>query len=120
RDRRRRSGGELGGLVPAAAERAVERDLVLQLQRLRLHEQDLRREERARRVERVEEARRPRAIAQVGEAVGDLQRVGLRRLRAQLLAERRATGETVGDLAERVLDRMLVLGDGDVEAGARE
>ena len=54
---------------------------------LRLHQRLLRDEQRALRIERLEVAGRAGAVAQVGEAIGDRQRVGLRRQRAHLLAE---------------------------------
>ena len=50
--------------------------------------------------------------------IGDREGIGLRGLGAQLLAERRPAGEGVRDFAERVLDRALVLRDGDVAIDA--
>ncbi len=92
--------------VRAAAARSsrrrapVERHQVLQLRSPRLHQRLLRQEQRALRVEHVEVAGDAGAVAQVGEAIGDRQRVGLRRQRPHLLAEGGAAGQRVGDLAE--------------------
>ena len=88
-------------LAPAAAEHLVQRHQVLRRLRLHLHQRLLRREQRALRVEQLEVAGRAVAVAQLGQPVARAARPrACALLRAQLLAERGAAGQRIGDLAE--------------------
>src|SRR5258706_6974029 len=121
-------GGKVGGgawrvagvLYPAAAERAIEIDEVGEPLLLRRHQRELRVVVAGLRGEHLEIAVDAVAIAELRKLEAALLRRRIALLRGELLVERAACGEPVGDFAERGLDRLLVLRDADVLADGRD
>src|SRR6266536_1825867 len=116
-------GGVFRALAPPTTQRAVELDEVREPREPRLNELLLRGEEVALRREHGQVAVDAFAVAHVREVVAALLGVDAGALGLELLVEGRPRDERVGHLAERHLDRTLVLRDldrlpdlGDVEA----
>ena len=98
-------------IIEAAAEHAVERHAIAEHRELRRDQRVLRRVESARRDQGGKKWIDARSVARDREIEALLRGLDEGDLTGELLVDRRAHGERVGDLAEGGLDRVLVRSD---------